>query len=156
MIALQILDIKNFTSQLFLQETFDGFCLEEAEFQTRYTISMDGYLTVPENGRQYAGWDIVRPLAFQILKGRELPHSFHITLRLSDENMKKTLSASGLGVAAEDVGGLFLNLRFDGKNMTAVTGCSQKSFSLDRSLEKEWDRIIRLFLRRHQIPAEEL
>ena len=121
MIALQILDLKDFTSRLFLQETFDGFCLEEAEFQTRYTVSLDGYLTIQEKEQQYIGWDAVRPLAFQILKGREMPHSFRITLRLSEENTKKTLAASGLSVAPEDVGGLLLQAEVH--NFSRFPGC---------------------------------
>ena len=92
MIALQIVDQKDFAAKLFRQETFDGFDLEDAEFLTRYTITLDGFLTEPEEGRRYISWSAVRPLAFQILKGRDLPHSFRITLRLNRENTEKTLA----------------------------------------------------------------
>ena len=156
MIGFQITDQKDFTSKLFLQDVFQSFDLVEAEFLTRISISLDGVLAEPEDGHDLAGWESVRPLAFQILKGKELPHSFHIVLRLSRENTRKTLAASGLNIDPEEVGGLFLNIRYDGQKITAVTGTSRTSFSLDHSLDREWDQVMRRFFRHHQIPAEEL
>ena len=34
MVAIKIEDVKNFTSQLFIKESFDGFLLKEAEIVT--------------------------------------------------------------------------------------------------------------------------
>ena len=40
--ALEILDIKDFTSKLFVGNVFDTFCLSEAAFTTFLTCTIDG------------------------------------------------------------------------------------------------------------------
>lgn len=154
MIALEMADLKEFTAGLFLKETFDSFELVEAEFHTDITVTLDGNLTEPEKGAAYAPWSTVRPLAFAVIKGKKLPHSFHIVLRLSDSNTENTLRSMGLDYSVEEVGGLFLNIRYDNKRMSVVTGCSFKTFRLDRTLEKEWDKVIERFLRHHRLPFQ--
>lgn len=44
MLALEILDIKDFTSKLFVGNVFDTFCLSEAAFTTFLTCTIDGKL----------------------------------------------------------------------------------------------------------------
>lgn len=44
MVAIKIEDVKSFTSQLFLKESFDGFLLKEAEIVTFGTVTVDGRL----------------------------------------------------------------------------------------------------------------
>lgn len=156
MIGLEIADIKDFTSKLFLRGTFDSFEVTEAEFVTGWRVAIDGHLTEPDGEQRYAGWSAVRPLAFQIIKGNTLPHSFRIVFRLTDENAAKTLESMGLPYRVADIGGLFLNIRYADKKITAVTGCSFQTFTMDKTLEKEWDQVIRRFLRHHKIPFQEL
>ncbi|MDY3729762.1 MAG: DUF5721 family protein [Candidatus Choladocola sp.] len=157
MIGLKIADQKDFTSKLFVAETFDNFLLIEAEFVTTFRTSLDGQLSEKaEDGRSYALWQQVRPLAFQIIKGKQLPHSFKIVLKLSESNTAKTLSSLGVPLLPEDVGGLFLNIRYENQQIHCITGCSLRTFSLDKTLEKEWDGVICRFLRHHQIPFEEV
>ncbi|MDD6212028.1 MAG: DUF5721 family protein [Clostridiales bacterium] len=152
MIALSIEDIRDFTSKLFLKETFDSFELVEADFNTDFSVSLDGHLTEPEKGQCYAGWSRVKPLAFQVIKGNRLPHRFHIVLRLSDSNMANTIKSTGFSYSVEEVGGLYINIQYQSRKLTVITGCSFQTFTLDRSLEKEWDRIMQRFLRHHKIP----
>lgn len=156
MIGLKIADIKDFTAKLFVAETFDNFLVTEAEFVTAFRTSLDGHLTEKtEDGREYVRWQQLRPLAFQIIKGKQLPHSFKIVLKLSEENTANTLASLGIPLSAEEVGGLFLNIRYENQQITCITGCSLRTFSLDRTLEKEWDKVLCRFLRHHQIPYEE-
>ncbi len=155
MTGLHISDIRDFTAKLFLQETFDSFEVTQAQFATSFRISIDGRLTEPEGNRRYASWASVRPLAFQIVRGKTLPHSFTVVLRLSDENVEKTLTSSGLPYTVDDIGGLFLNLRYTDRQITAVTGCSLQTFTTDSSLDREWDEVIRRFFRHHRIVFEE-
>ena len=155
MLGLQIADIKDFTNKLFRQEVFDHFLVPEAAFITTFSIAIDGN-SVSEEGKPVCStWGQLRPLAFQIVKGQTLPKGFKIVLRLNEENTKKTLASCGLSYAAEDVAGLFLNIHYENGKIRCTTGASLMVFSLDRSLEKEWDGVIRRFLRHHQIPFEE-
>ena len=156
MIGLQIEELKDFTAKLFLKDTFDSFEVSEAEFITKYTVSIDGMLSEPEGGRKLAPWSAVRPLAFQIIKGKELPHSFRIVFRLSRENTEKTLASLSLPYDPDTVAGLFLNLRYDNGKITAVTGSSFTTFSMDRTLDREWDGVVRRFFRHHGIAVSDL
>ncbi|MBO6164180.1 MAG: hypothetical protein J6N77_03930 [Lachnospiraceae bacterium] len=156
MIGLRIADIRDFTSRLFVKDTFDSFELAEAEFVTRYTTTLDGTLTEPQEDHLHATWGQVRPVAYAVIRGKELPHSFRLVLRLSDENVKKTLASLGLSISPEEVGALFLNILYNHEQLTVVTGCSLKTFSLDKTLEKEWDRLARRFFAKNQIPVEEV
>ena len=44
MIALQVEDIREFTRQLFMAETFDRFLVQEARFTTFAAFTVDGRL----------------------------------------------------------------------------------------------------------------
>ena len=156
MIALEIADLRDFTSKLFLKETFDSFELVEAEFYTDIKVNLDGQLTDPEDGRTFSPWSEVRPLAFQVIKGKKLPHAFHVVLRLSDENMANTLRSAGVSISPSQVAGLYLNIHYERKKLSVVSGCSFRTFIMDKTLEKEWDRILQRFLKHHQIPFQNM
>ena len=44
MIALKIEDLKSFTAQLFMGETFDGWLVREANIVTFNSFTMDGHI----------------------------------------------------------------------------------------------------------------
>lgn len=154
MIGLKIADLKDFTAKLFIRDTFDSFELTDGEFITRFTVTLDGTLIEPEDGYAHITWGQVRPLAYQIIRGKELPHSFRLVLRLSDENVKKTLDSRGLPIQSEEVGALFLNINYTHGQIYVITGCSMKTFTMDKTLENEWDKLALLFFRKNQIPVE--
>ena len=45
----------------------------------------------------------------------------------------------------EQVGGLFLNIHYENQHLSCVTGLSLNQFTLDKTLEREWDESIRTF-----------
>ena len=84
------------------------------------------------------------------------PLEMKIVFRLSDANAGRLLSQNGIPLTEEDIEGLYLNIRYDGKGLTCITGTSLKLFTLDRTLELAWDRVTGLFLKRQGIPYEAL
>lgn len=176
MTSFTILDLRTFTGKLFRETTFDHFLVPEAEFATDFTIRVDGRRLAADSNsnsdrmeggagsgsaesadekkpEEFISWKKLRPLAYQIIRGKKLPHHFHIILKLNRENTDRTLAY--LGFPPEEGVGLYLNLRYEERKLSCITGCSRSTFSLDRSLEKEWDGYIRGFLRRHQLDFEE-
>ncbi len=165
MIALNLSDIKTFTSKLFLGEDFDAFLVSRASFVTGISVSLDGtlhkdYFTDAqwESMEQHdlARWSLLRPLCFQIIKGSCLPEQFQIVLVLSRANTERLLRQNGLAVLPEQVGGLFLNIRYESGRLFCTTGVSFTSFSMDRTLEHTWDDMIKKFFRSREIVWEEL
>lgn len=148
MIALQITDLKSFTSLLFLHDTFDAFQICEAVFCVAATYRIDGrrnrdFYDTDEwemlKNPEYLTWKEVRPRCFEWIKGSKRPLMFRIVLR--SPNTEKGMS--------------FLNIRYDESGLSCVTGFSAATFSLDRTEEREWDDRIRLYFKKKGIPFEE-
>ncbi|MCD8073640.1 MAG: DUF5721 family protein [Lachnospiraceae bacterium] len=161
--SYQIQDNLGFVKKLLTDDTFDTFLLSEASITTFATFQVDGtfhpdYLDTSEADQLiaeksgYTLWKRVRPFFFDLTKGRHTPLRFSIVFRLAPHNVKKLITQGGLPISPEQVDGLFLNIRFDGKTISCVSGVSMKSFTLDRSLEHAWDDMLEKFFRQKQIP----
>lgn len=162
MIALALTDVKECMGKLLLSETFDPFYFIEGEIVTFSTFTMDGYLkkdffdaeNAPE--REYALWKDVREFCFSIIKGKRTPLSFKFVLGLSDSNIEKLLLQQELDFKPQDVRGLYINLKYDGQNLQCVTGTAMNLFSMDKSLEQAWDKMVQKFFTQKEIKYEVL
>lgn len=163
MIALRIHDMKLFTRALFLGETFDWFLVREATIVTFNTFSIDGLVRQgyyseeeleQERIGEYSAWKMLRPFCFSLIKGNKLPESFSVILRLPPDQTERFLKERCTSWLPEQVGGLYLNIRYEDRVLTAVTGVSVNQFSLDKTLEREWDDMIQAFFKKQQIPFE--
>ena len=55
-----------------------------------------------------------------------------------------------------DISAVFLNIRFQNGELTVTTGISYRIFSTDKTLEHEWDTLLKRFLTKNQISFDEL
>lgn len=167
MIALNILDLKDFTKNLFIGNTFDTFLLSEATITTYNTFSIDGTLhkgfyTQAEQDamhlgdRDFSTWEESKPFCFSIIKGKHTPLYFKFVFQLSRDNIERFLTASGVPMLSEDVFGLFLNITYDGTVLSCTTGTSMRTFTLDKTLDNSWDIWIMSFFKQHGIPTEQI
>ncbi len=161
MIALKLLEVKECMSKLLLSDTFDSFLFIEGEIVTFSTFSIDGFLKKEffekdmTPSRTYALWKDIREYAFSLIKGKRTPLSFHFVFGLSETNITRLLQQQ-LTFQPQDVQGLYLNLKYDGQNLTCVTGTSMRLFTLDKSLEEAWDQMVQKFFLKKEIRAEVL
>lgn len=164
MISLKVADVKAFMNKLLLQSVFDNFLVSEVEVNTANKFSIQGdlnqsFFSSDElealDGRTYSTWGELRPILYQIIKGNRTPLSFKMVFLLSKSNTENVLSKSGLPFKYEDIGGLFLNIRFDQNGLYLITGTSIKIFTLDKSLDQVWEKDLKTFLKYHEIPCEE-
>lgn len=150
--------------KLLIGDTFDTFLLLEASITTYASFHIDGsfhpeYLATAEAetlGPEKSGytlWRRIRPFFWELTKGKNTPLSFQITFRLAPHNVEKLLQQSGIAISPEQVGGLFLNIRYDGKTASCISGVSLKIFSPDKSLEHAWDAMLEKFFRQKGIPV---
>ena len=162
MIALALTEVKECMSKLLLSEIFDPFYFIEGEIVSFATFHMDGYLKEeffdkeekPE--RDYALWKDVREYCFSLIKGKRTPLSFKFVLGLSKPNIEKLLIQQDLSFTPQDVNGLFVNIKFDGTKLQCVTGTSMNTFTMDKSLEQAWDKMVQKFFTQKEIPFEVL
>ena len=159
------LDTKKCTNALFLQSVFDSFYFIEGEITTFNRFQIDGRLKkefyhqgleteagVPD--REYSLWKEQRDFCFSIIKGKRTPLGFRFIFSLSAPNIAKLLEQENLTFTAKDVQGLYLNFKYDGTNLTCTTGTSMNLFTLDKSLEQAWDRMVQRIFAKYEIPFE--
>jgi hypothetical protein len=167
MLALQIEDIKDFMNKLLCTDLFDHFLLSTATITTYVTHTIDGHIhpdffdsdtAEAEAAKQseIAVFSQLRPICFQLMKGTRTPLSFKFVFQLSPENQSRTLAGSGSGFSADDVTGMFLHVKYQNRQLICTTGISYATFSLDKTLEQEWDRLITVFFKNKKIPFEVL
>lgn len=175
MIALRITNTKDFMAKLLTQETFDTFLFSEGSVTTFTTFSIDGswhpdfFGEQQEAGEQNPSqnpyqrqhqsqqltWRLLRPVVYDLIKGRHTPIQMRIVLKLADYNVEKLLKNSDLSIGKEQVDGLFLNLTYAKDEVTAITGTSLKIFTLDKSLDRVWDDMVRLFFQMRKISVKQ-
>ncbi len=163
MIALQIADIRTFMKQLLLSEAFDRFLLLEGTITTFNTFHIDGslqhaYYTAEEQeqlkGRSLSFWSEVRPFCLELIKGKKTPLSFRFTFQLASSNVERLLSQTGIQIPADQIRGLLINIRYDGKTLLCTTGTSLAVFTMDKKLDHAWDDMVRKYFRQQGIPFE--
>lgn len=157
MIALQIKHVKDFMSQLLLQDAFDHFLLSEASVTTFASFSIDGRLhpdfyeeeeakELKLQGRTQVLWKDIKPFCYSIIKGRRSPLSFRFVFQLPARETELLLASSDLSLQPEDIFGLFFNCSFQQGTLTVTTGSSLKIFTRDHSLDQAWDQSLQDFL----------
>lgn len=161
--AFSIPDVRDFMTKLLSSDTFDTFLVTEAVLTTFTTFQVSGtyhpnyYDTDGKQdhdasaGEQYISWRMLRPCFYDLIRGRQKPLGFKIVMRLADYNVEKLLRQSGLSFQVPDIAGLYLNINYDGKNITCVTGTALRLFTPDRSLEHTWDDMVGKLLHQKQI-----
>ena len=133
------LSAKNCMSHLLLKDTFDTFLFIEGEFTTFNKFTISGYLQED----------------FFDEKPEETPLNFKIVLALPDDQIPAFLTAHGLTTyRPEDIQGLYLNFHYDGSTLQCITGTSLKTFSMDKSIEREWDTEVKSILKSKNIEGE--
>ena len=99
---------------------------------------------------------MLRTRCFDLIKGKKTPTSFKFVFTLSPDNMRRTIESSESSYSYEDISGIYLNLKYQNQLLTCTTGISYNIFSPDKSLEANWDELIKKFLYKHDVNYEEL
>ena len=150
--------LRDFNKQLFAEDTFDTFLVPEAHFVTSFRTDFSESPAPTRSGESGGAeaaapresscpcWKELRPIALQLVRG-QAPKSFSVVLKLPEDQMQRLFAA----LPDEDpsrVSGFFLNIRYSREELMLTSGCTLKTFSLDKTWEKVWDRHIEEFLNR--------
>ena len=167
MIALKLIDIKDFMNQLLRSEIFDHFLLQEAVITTAATYTINGQITkdffskeeleeLQFQEQKFLPFSMLRTNCFDLIKGKKTPSAFRFVFLLSPINQEKTIVSVSSHYTTSDVSGMYINLKYQNQLLTLTTGVSYTIFSTDKTLEKEWDKMVMKFLKQHQILFEEI
>ncbi|MEW4412861.1 DUF5721 family protein [Clostridium sp. AN503] len=161
MVALKMEDLKNFTVQLFVGDTFDDWLVREASIITFNAFTIDGHIRqgyysereLEENRiEELSYWKVLKPICYSLIKGKELPESFQITLQLKPTEVEEFLRNAQLDFTVDQINGLYMNIRYENNAIHCISGTSLNIFTLDRQIEIEWDEAARLFFKDRKIP----
>ena len=167
MIALKITNIKQFMGKLLGSEDFDSFLLEEASISTYNTFFIDGhqnraFYTAEEwddetiRPYDFSAWKTIRPICFDLIRGTHTPTAFRFVLHLIPKYTEKILQSDDTAVTPQQIKALVLNIKYDGTDLTLVTGTAFHTFLMDKTPDILWDRAVKQFLAKKEIAYEEL
>lgn len=164
MISLRIPEVKSLMAKLLTNTIFDKFYLKEMDIQTFTNFHISGqfnedFFTQEEleirGDNHVTLWSDVKNIAYAIIKGNKTPLSLKVIFQLSKEDTERMVNELAGKLRLEEIGGLYMNVRFDKGELHIVTGVAIKTFSLDKTLEQEWDMEVKRFLKKHEIMFEE-
>lgn len=166
MLALEIIDIKDFMNKLLVSEVFDRFSFVEATITTFNTFTIDGKLqhdffdtdtkaALLEKSTEYSLWQDIKSYCFSIIRGRRTPLNFKIVFELS-HNQVQSLLKNETSAADIPVRNFYLNIQYKNQTLLCTTGVSYASFSMDKRLEHLWDDSLITFFSSHHISCEKL
>ena len=169
MIALEIKGTKNIMNSLLRSEQFDSFLVEEAVITTFGTFHIDGHLVkefysseeleeLESNQRStvFSCWNDIRPICFQLIKGKKTPVSFKVVLHAAPKLVEEIAANPECGVAANLIRSLVLNIRYDNGKVTCVTGSAFTTFVMDKSVDRLWDAHVRQLMSGYGLDFEEI
>ncbi|KAI4452639.1 hypothetical protein C823_007223 [Eubacterium plexicaudatum ASF492] len=165
--AFQLTEQKEFMNLLLRSDIFDNFLLSEASVHTAVKYEIDGrlnpsFFSDEERSDQqlddlsHMPYGRLRPIFFELIKGRTAPTSFQFVLMLSPSNLKNTLHASGTAISPSDILGVYLNILYQNETLMLTTGVSYRVFIPDNSFEREWEKFTINFLKRNNIVFSEI
>ncbi|SEP86151.1 hypothetical protein SAMN02910289_00709 [Lachnospiraceae bacterium RM5] len=155
MLLENIDNIKNFTTHLFSKNTFDYCMVNEVKISTYSTFTIDGHLNYDYfsdeekndiNNEHLVSWSKLRPICFDLIKGKKLPISFSIIFAMKRSFLNKLINENNIDIDPEDINDLFMNIKYKDDKLTLTTGVSLKIFTLDKSLENAFDKYISNFI----------
>lgn len=164
MISLNITEVKPFMAKLLMNTTFDLFLLHEMELATFTNFKITGQFNedfftkeeLEERGdKRFILWSDVRQAAFSMIKGNKTPLSLKIVFQLPSDLCTEMVQRLGTKIRPEEVGGLYLNIRFEKGELHIITGTAIKTFTMDKTLEQEWDKEVKNILKNNGIGFEE-
>ncbi len=167
MVALQILDIRDFMNKLLCSETFDNFLLQEAFISGCVNYHIEGSLnrefysqeeleTDSLSDTGFIPFGKIRTQCFHLIKGKHTPLQFKFVFLLSPSNLKKTLLQTHSVFTETDISAMFLNLKYQNGTLMATTGISYRIFTADKGLDHEWDALVTRFFKNHMISFEKV
>ena len=158
--AFYMKDQKHFMNQLLKSELFDHFLLAEATIHGAVSYQIDGHVNrnfydadelaaLTADGSEYLPFSYLRPVFFELIRGRHTPLYLKFVFLLSPSNAKKTILSSDTGFGPDDISAIFLNLTFRDGQMVLTTGVSYRTFTTDHSFDIAWDTLAARFLTNH-------
>lgn len=165
MLALKISSTKSFMNHLLVADTFDNFLMAEATVSTAHTYQIDGHINkdffsseeltdVDSLLYDFSEWKDMKPLCFNLIKGKRTPLFFKFVLHLKPEAVGKLMAAGACSVSSEQIKALVLTIKYDSTQVVLTTGSAFQTFVMSKEPDTIWDKALQQFLARKGIDYE--
>lgn len=165
MTSYKITNKKDFMSKLLVSDCFDSFLLKEATIHGFVPFIIDGHINKeffqegdsdesPLLIYEYIQWKNIRPICFDLIKGKRTPTKFMFVLYSKPEAMATIFTKENLSPEKVLVQNMILNIRFEQGEMSMTTAIDYSGFTLEKQAEQLWDQTIRTFLIANKISFE--
>jgi len=160
--SYQITDRKDFMQKLLNSDCFHSFLLKEATIHTAASYVIDGKINKDFFSKEeledsslvpydYTEWQTIRPLCFDLIKGKRTPLRFRFVLYLKPQSTEKVLLQGNFSESVSIIKHLVLNILFDEKGMFLTTGIDYSGFTLNKEADQIWDKSLERFLESKEI-----
>lgn len=150
MISLEVKELNRFMHRLLATDCFDMFLLAEARILNANSYVIDGHInrefyTSEEwedpdiRPYEFSAWKEMRPLCFELIKGKRTPVSFKFVFHLKPEYVGAVLAKGDTNITPQQIKALVLTVKYDSAGLTLVTGTSFHTFLLDKTPDQLWD-----------------
>ena len=163
MLCIKICDVKKFMSMLLVQSVFDNFLLSELDVVTFNAFHINGKINKSwydtdelDTEEEYIKWQKVKHHAYQIIKGNKVPSSMKIVFFLSSDNKERLINRVGGSWQHSDVSRFCLNMKYENGEMILTTGVAYSIFTMDHTLQEQWDYDLKKYLKYYEIEYEEI
>lgn len=153
-------DKKNFIHQLLVDEMFDRFLCCKVTLHHNVDYHIDGHYNVDffdtdeqadKEGQMYASWAELKPVVYQMMKGKKLPLRFQIVLCCSTASIEQMLKNVSFPLSISQIEGLYVNINYKDESITITTGSAYTSFVLDKSLDFAFEKAVKQLIHNHNI-----
>lgn len=160
MIQLIADETKSFMNCLLRTEAFDNFLLYEMTLDVLHRIQFDGainevYLNDEEKAiyesQSYITWQSLKPQITAILKNSHTPSNMKITMSLGDQatlDIQKRLLGDQVTYPVQ---GFLINISFDGQQVKITTAVNYSQFTMDKSIEQNFDGMMEKFFKKQDL-----
>lgn len=166
MIALQIVNVKDFMNKFLTTSAFVDFLLAEACIINGVTYHVDGHFDPnyliddisQENElikESHIPFIQIQQNIFQLIKGKQTPSYLKFVLLLKTEAQANFIGEIN-SLNEGQVESFYLNILFQNGKLLLTSGISTRIFTKDKIIENEWDHKLRCFLKHHGFFCETL
>ena len=144
--SYSVKNTKQFMAKLLIEGALDNFYFESGKITTFNTFSIDGLIKkefyseeeAAEITDKYSEFRKVRPLIYEMIKGKNTPLMFAFVLYAPKDMYENADYEAGVRYV--------LNIRFEAGVIKCISGISYPGFSLDKSSDALWDKKIMAFI----------
>lgn len=154
---MKINDINNFMQNILVQDTFDSFLISDGEISTSSTFILNGSINrnfydsdeLESLNENFVCWKQIKHICYEIIRGKKVPTRMKLVFAFPTSSYQKIINDCGMNITPENIGGLYLHVLYENNEITVITGTSLNIFTMDKTLDKYWDNIMKNFLNKH-------